>query len=523
MATSRRRGAGGAFYRVLPGVLAAAIAAGCGKMGPPLAPFAPTPARIMDIAPRRQGDTVHVRVTVPDANLDGTRPVDLDRVDVYAFTGLTATDVRELKYATKIGTIKVQRHVPEDQLEEWEKKGLVPPPNPGIPAGGTSIVTDVLTPESFVPVTPREDKKKRELRPVEVKVVERPLAGPQPEVRPRRFYAAIGISRKKIKGPNSIRPSLSLELPPSAPRDPVLTFNETAVTLSWTPPVEQRDPIQEPFVEGVPAVPPASDAHGQGLARALARVWPSRAEGETAGQTASAAVSPAPAAVTLEAGARMMTPAVTRIWAKTIGEPRPVDDLTPRYILPATPKGVPETITYAYNVYLVSAEPVPLAPGAATAAAPESPVSASVPLNAELLTARTFDDPIVALGKERCYVVRAVDDGVESEPTPPVCVTPVDNFPPPAPTALAAIGSEGAVSLIWEGVEAADLAGYIVMRGEGADAPLEPLFEAPIRDTAYRDATAKSGVRYTYAVVSVDTAEPRNVSLPSNRVDEVAR
>jgi hypothetical protein len=513
--------------RVWPGVLAAAFAVGCGKMGPPLAPIAPTPARIMEITPRRQGDTVYVRVAIPDTNLDGTRPVDLDRVDVYAFTGLTQTDVRDLKkYATKIGTIQVQRYVSPDQEDEWKKKGLVPPPNPGVPAGGTGIVTDVLTPESFIPVTPREDKTKPKLRPVAIKLPELPLAGPVPEVRPRRFYAAIGISRKNIKGPNSIRPSLSLEPPVSAPRDPVIAFSETAVTLSWTPPVEQRAPIQEPFVEGVPAIT-QPDANAQGLAKALIRVWGSPDEMGTVSRTpvVDAETQPAPSVASLEASARMMTPAVTRIWAQTIGEPRPVVDATPRFILPATPKGVAETIVYAYNVYLVRTEPVavPPAPGVAAGAVPPPPVPADVPLNAEPLTTTAFDDPIVALGQERCYVVRALDDGVESEPTPPICVTPVDHFPPPAPAALAAIGSEGAVSLIWEGVEAADLAGYIVMRSEGAEAPLEPLFDTPIRDTAYRDATAKSGVRYTYAVVSVDTAEPRNVSLPSNRVDEVAR
>ena len=310
----------------------------------------------------------------------------------------------------------------------------------------------------------------------------------------------------------------------SAPRDPIITFNETVVTVSWTPPVEQRAPIQEPFVEGVPAVQ-QPDTNAQGLAKALTRAWVSLDETGAASRAPAVGVEtpPAPSVASLDASARMMTPAVTRIWARTIGEPKPAVDTTPRFILPATPKGVAETIVYAYNVYLVSAEPLPPAPGVAAGAVPAGPVPADVPLNAEPLTTKTFDDPIVALGTERCYVVRALDDGVESEPTPPICVTPVDNFPPPAPTALAAIGSEGAVSLIWEGVEAADLAGYIVMRAEGADAPLEPLFDAPIRDTAYRDATAKSGVRYTYAVVSVDMADPRNVSLPSNRVDEVAR
>jgi hypothetical protein len=187
--------------------------------------------------------------------------------------------------------------------------------------------------------------------------------------------------------------------------------------------------------------------------------------------------------------------------------------------LPSTPKGIPETIKYEYNVYLVEKPPEgdapPLAPGEA--------LPGTLPLNDKPLTALTFDEAIVSLGVERCYVVRAVHRGVESAPSTPTCVTPIDNFPPPAPSQLAAIGSEGAVSLIWEGVTATDLAGYIVMRSEGASAPLAPLFEEPLRETSYRDTTATPGVRYVYAVVAVDRATPRNTSLPSNRVEEAAR
>ena len=103
------------------------------------------------------------------------------------------------------------------------------------------------------------------------------------------------------------------------------------------------------------------------------------------------------------------------------------------------------------------------------------------------------------------------------------CVTPTDVFPPPAPTSLAAVGSDGAINLIWEGVEAPDLAGYLVLRGTGPDGPMTPLFEAPMRETTYRDTTVKPGVRYVYTVVSVDKATPPNRSLPSNRRRRVAR
>jgi hypothetical protein len=115
---------------------------------------------------------------------------------------------------------------------------------------------------------------------------------------------------------------------------------------------------------------------------------------------------------------------------------------------------------------------------------------------------------------------------LESAPSDVACVTPIDKFPPEAPKNLVAVGSEGGVSLIWDPNNEADLAGYIVMRGElgaaGAAPTLAPLMAEPIRETTYRDATAKPGVRYVYAVVAVDNASPRNASPESNHVEEGA-
>ena len=51
-------------------------------------------------------------------------------------------------------------------------------------------------------------------------------------------------------------------------------------------------------------------------------------------------------------------------------------------------------------------------------------------------TVLTFDVPGVDFGKERCFIVRARgangDMRVESEASPPGCLTPVDTFPPAA-------------------------------------------------------------------------------------------
>ena len=133
----------------------------------------------------------------------------------------------------------------------------------------------------------------------------------------------------------------------------------------------------------------------------------------------------------------------------------------------------------------------------------------------------------VRYGEERCFAVRATDlvGGalVLGPPSEPACVTPVDTFPPAAPKQLAAIAGVGVINLIWEPNAEADLAGYIVLRGVAPGDTLQAITPSPIRETTYRDEAVTPGVRYTYAVVAVDTATPQNVSGQSNRVEESSR
>jgi fibronectin type 3 domain-containing protein len=113
---------------------------------------------------------------------------------------------------------------------------------------------------------------------------------------------------------------------------------------------------------------------------------------------------------------------------------------------------------------------------------------------------------------------------LESDPTAAVCVTPRDTFPPAAPKGLAVVAMEGAaMNLIWDANTEADLAGYLVLRGEAPGDTLQPLTPEPIHDTKFTDTTVKAGVRYVYAVIAVDRATPPNRSAPSARVEETAR
>jgi hypothetical protein len=357
-------------------------------------------------------------------------------------------------------------------LEKWKKLGVPPPPNPGVDVGGVATVAETLTAETMIPYTPKRVRKVPVAPTLENEfghVLEPPVVGPVAEARPlKRFYLAQGVSQENVKGAMAPVGAVLLRPPPPSPEPPEPKVDEPGVTVTWTPSPDLRLPIQEP----VPAA-------------ALA--------------AAAAAAAPGSAQVTAV------------LAGKTFGM-------------------LPEPV-FTYNVYVPGAAPVIISPAAPTA--PPMPVFPAkgdplpMPLNPAPLPALTYQDTTVVFGTERCFAVRTVetlgDTILESESSTPACVTPVDTFPPPAPAALSAVAAEGAISLIWDGVEAKDLAGYLVLRSEGADKPLEPLFEEPIRETTYRDTTAKPGVRYSYAIASVDTATPRNVSAPSPRVEEAAR
>ncbi len=136
--------------------------------------------------------------------------------------------------------------------------------------------------------------------------------------------------------------------------------------------------------------------------------------------------------------------------------PAKPDEIEARSLAPAV---VPTT----YNVYRVPRT------GGSVAAPP-------APVNTIVIEGTAFTQSPTTLGEEGCYQVRAVrvygNARLESAPSETVCTTFVDTFPPPPPTNLAAVGSEGGVSLIWDPSTGTDVAGYLVLRGEiGAGRP----------------------------------------------------
>ncbi len=241
-----RRAARTALAVVLAG---AAIA--CGKKGPPLPPLVHVPAPPADFAADRRGNDVALQFTVPSANTDGSRPANLDHVDVYGFTGPpTATDDQLIKFGSKIATVSVRAPKNPEAATAADE----PPEEPeleedGIDQGARAQIEQPLTPAAFAPVTlPPPKGQGRD----EGADLPGPLAGPAQV--PRRLFLAVGVSTKGRRGPPSRRTAVPLVPPPSPPSAPAVTYDERAIHLAWKPSFS-RLPVQPAPAEGAEVLP----------------------------------------------------------------------------------------------------------------------------------------------------------------------------------------------------------------------------------------------------------------------------
>jgi len=136
----------------------------------------------------------------------------------------------------------------------------------------------------------------------------------------------------------------------------------------------------------------------------------------------------------------------------------------------------------------------------------------ATPANTSPLAATTFtDNP--PYGEHDYFVTALAAPGpprIESEPSPVAGANFKDLVAPPPPTGLTALVETGAVRLVWDPVDAPDLAGYKVYRTEGTGIEqLRPVGTIPLTPqlltaTNYRDTGVNPGISYYYEVVSVD-------------------
>jgi hypothetical protein len=228
-------------------LLAAALATACGKKGPPLPPLLKLPAAPDNFTAARRGDTVALDFTVPNANTDKSRPANVQRVEVYAFTGPTPpTDAELLKRGAKVATVAVKApRDPNQTIEPDEPPDEVgpieAPEGPGLDQGSAAHVEDRLDAKAFVPVAPDPDevRKAKEAKEKEksAKTKDAKAATPPPaEAILSRTYVGVSINKSGRRGAISKRVTVPLLPPPSAPVAVKATFDEHAVTIAWQPP-----------------------------------------------------------------------------------------------------------------------------------------------------------------------------------------------------------------------------------------------------------------------------------------------
>lgn len=214
----------------------------CGKKGPPLPPLVKVPAPPADLAAVRRGSDVNLQFTVPSANTDGTRPANVERVDVYAFTGTAnVPDDQVVKAATKVATVPVKAPRDPDLTVEPDESSddMEPTEGDGLDQGATAHVAEPLTPASLTPIHLPSGNKK----PPVADEDPRPLLGP-PETPLVRNYIAVAVGKRGRKGPLSKRAGVPLVAPPPPPSASKVEYDEKTITITWTPPatVARVDP-----------------------------------------------------------------------------------------------------------------------------------------------------------------------------------------------------------------------------------------------------------------------------------------
>jgi hypothetical protein len=450
-------------HRAIVVLLLALVA--CGKKGPPLAPLRVAPARIEDLALAKTGDEVRAQFTIPSANADQSKPADVVAVELYALSGKAQDPVGNPLSGPEF--LRLGDLVGRIQVAPPETPGETPDPTKG-------------------------------------SVAERARAAA--EIAARRALPAQGATGRIVE---------------QLTKADFTPFVHPARKTPPTPPVKAvlvrplgPAPAEEPFSRTYVAV--GVSRHGT----------QAQLSNRVALPLADAPTPPTAVKVThAETNA-------TISWTEPAGAWRRVQRLAEPGELEARSLA-PNVVPTTYNVYRVprtggAAGGAATAPG--TAPVTQVPLS-QTPINAAPVEGTSYTQGPITLGEEGCYQVRAVrvygSARLESPPSETACTTFVDTFPPPAPANLAAVGSEGGVSLIWDPSPGGDVAGYVIMRGEigaaGPPATLTQLTAQPIRETTYRDDTPRRGARYVYAVVAIDGATPPNRSVESNRVEEGAR
>ena len=135
------------------GIVACSLVS-CGKKGPPLAPLVKIPAAPADFTAERRGSDVKMQFAVPTTNTDGSKPANIERIDVYGFTGPSAVnDEQLLKLGTRVASLAVKAPRDPNATDECDEPDQSPAEpdleSRGLDQGAIAQLEDPLTQAAF--------------------------------------------------------------------------------------------------------------------------------------------------------------------------------------------------------------------------------------------------------------------------------------------------------------------------------------------------------------------------------------
>lgn len=155
-----------------------------------------------------------------------------------------------------------------------------------------------------------------------------------------------------------------------------------------------------------------------------------------------------------------------------------------------------DPVISGYNIYRT-------APG-------HAPGEFDAPINNAPVKDSPYTD-VPPYGEHEYRITAVAEEHIQSDLSQPVQATYKDLLPPPAPTDVTALVETKSVRLLWDPVDAADLAGYRVYRSEGVghessikEIGTVPLVNEIVTATTITDPNADLGIAYRYGITSID-------------------
>lgn len=149
----------------------------------------------------------------------------------------------------------------------------------------------------------------------------------------------------------------------------------------------------------------------------------------------------------------------------------------------------------------------------------EAPDAFALPVNPSPVAKNEYRDaPPYGTYEYRVTAVAAAGPPrIESDRSAPVEATFKDLVPPPPPASVTALVETKVVRLVWDAVDASDLAGYNIYRTEKAGR-VKFTYGLPINQTFFLDESLLPGIEYYYSVTSVDKSGNESAETRSQNV-----